>query len=262
MIALLAIYWGYFFFVRNNFLIKRALLGYLGLVIVSTGVFMYKYEVKRLYGFDGLSLVTTVNNYFFVRAYNLLDTTLIDNPDLRKTVHTYIETRENEVDSIWAEIGIFSNLESTAEITTAINQSIMRSPRKSLGAIYHRTGFAAQTAMFRGLMRTGAYNTNCRHVWIDDYMGGFYTIFIPTFNSLNIFLIVYLVFLVWRLYKRRKFDFMSWFLWLYVFSSYAVAILGAMGDWARLTVQILPGILLMTGKVLSNFRCRSMAELR
>ncbi len=259
LIVILAIYWGYILFTRKTIFIKRALAGYFGLAIVSAGVFMYKSEFRRLYGYDSISCVTVVNNYFFARSYELLDTTLIENPDLRKLIRGYIVSNGTETDSMWSEIYGISHCgdSSFIEMHNVINASVLKSPRKSLGGIYHRAGLVAHSSSLRGLMNINAHNKDCRHVWIDDYMGGFYTIFIPTFNLLNYFLIVYFLCMVWLYCSRyRKFDFMNWFLWLFVSVGYIVAVFGAMGDWARLTVQILPGVLLMIGKSLSVFKCR------
>lgn len=246
MILVLAIYWGYFLFCKRKRTFKQAVLGFVGLVIVIVGVLSYKREIKNLYGFDSISVVTIVNNYFFVRVHRVLDTSLIRNPDLKRTVDEYIENHGTDIDSIWQERGILFGLdEKTIEMQYVIDESIKKSPRKSLGGLYNRIGLVARCQMFRGLMDDHIYNPNRRHILVDDYLGGVYTIVLPTFNFLNYFLAAYVVLLLWKWRHSRKPVFMEVFLLLFIVAGYLVPIIGAMSDWARLTVQIFPAILLL-----------------
>lgn len=255
LLMLLPIYWGYFLFSKKQRFLRGAFLGFFGLGIVFALVLLYRDQVKKEYGINSVSAVTIVNNYFFVRQYCLLNTEYMPNEALRKEMDFYIKAHGICIDSMWNECASLICDTNYVSMENTVNSSITKSIPRSVGCMAIRFTEAARIPMWRKF-KVYCSMTRSNYSKFEEYMAAVYNIFVPTFTLLNGFLLVYLVYMVVMYVKYRKFEFLNWFLWLYVVAGYAVAVMGAMNDWARLTVQILPGVLLLFGRFLSLFQLR------
>lgn len=50
---------------------------------------LYRNAIKSRYGYDGITIISYINNYHFVRQHGLMKPELVGNPELRRMLHDF-----------------------------------------------------------------------------------------------------------------------------------------------------------------------------
>jgi len=250
LLPLYFLFWGYICVVKRGVYFRAAVGGFVGLFVVASVVQCYKMEMKREYGYNGLSTVTALNNYFFVRVYDLLQPQYIKNDSLRADVESFVRIKGDDLMVIWNEtrhLGVYG-VDGWVELDSAINISLRNNPRKCLGALLQRVDKAGDDMMFQTGMLNLSSSDNTEP-FFEAVVRGIAKIFVPRLSSVYLFLLLYWIYLCVGWYRTKRFDCVGWFLWGSVVAGHAVALIGAFGDWGRLTVQTVPALLLLIGRL-------------
>lgn len=240
---------------------RQGVVGLVGVALVSAAVVAYSQAIHKRYGYDGITYITCVNNYFFVREFDLLKPELASNDSLRIYMEEYVASSDYSLQEGWDELNrLMKYDEYFVELNHVVTESLFSDPRKLLhGALFRCADAAAYPMVTYNIYNYDWYINSGGRRSI-PCLEELYEVFVPRLSVVYLFLLVFFVALVWKWIKTAKFQALDWFLWGFVVSSHMVAILGAMSEWNRLTVQAFPILLLLIGRAVAVC-CRRMCAV-
>lgn len=220
------------------------LVGLAGVIAVSAAVWEYRSAIKSRYGYDGITIISYINNYHFVRHYGLMKPELVGNPELRRMLHDFNafsdEDRYLPVNHYFNETHALLQIDSCAvEMQHVVNKALVHDPANTGRAL---------TSRLRADVSSNLLTINPDrwiYVALVPYM--------PNMGCVYLFLLICLAGIIVMWIRRRRFPWLVAYLWGMVFTSHIAAMLGAMSDWARLTYGSFPFLLLLFAKALDCF---------
>lgn len=227
---------------------RIALLGCLGVLIVTGCVISYQRAIIKKYGFEGLTSVTYFNNYFFARENDLLIPDYVEDDSLRHQLTQMLQMPAREHWMIWKEISLLEKNDSNfVEMNRVVNSSLLSQPDRCASALLRRSAKVGSFPM-----------VECYELFRINQL---YQVFMPRLSCVYLFMLLVGCVLMWLWIRKSRFAVVSWFLWAFIVSSHIVAIAGAQDEWGRLSQQSLPALLLLVGEVASLFKFSNMRKL-
>lgn len=237
LIPIYAVFWCFLMFRRRC---RAVLMGVTGLVALGgvVGVVSgYEQRIEQEFGYEGITDISYMNNYFFARENNLLLPELAENDSLRSKLKKFAALPPEH---LWNEIVYLERFDHNyREMNRVVTASFKAQPARCVSAFLRRSANV-------GAYRMWDYSFDLRKHQV-------YSVFVPRMSCLYLFLAIYFGFLVWQWKRNCRFPDMSFFLWGFVVCSHLAAIAGAQDEWSRLTFQAFPAVLLLFGKIASLF---------
>ncbi len=245
-------------FWKNKQAGKYSFIAFLGSLLLIIG---YGYLFKYNFGVFGFSSVSAVNQATILQSYGLWDEDLIQTPE-EKALIERLEVYGEEETQPWlrsnecwdrlnaGELNSFhARLDSKDDLipyNSIIQKQIQNNPIGYLKTIYLRT-WDAQT---RPILPLYTQKT-------DYYILAMIT---PSFNLYWILFIGFTIFLVFYYSKIHVIPFFSFILFITVYTGILISLVGANGEWSRLSLPSMPLALIILGMVLNKLKLSSYPE--
>ena len=229
LIPVYIIYWGWMLVKWNKTALKSVTVAGAMLILVMASLAGYKSYIKSHYGFNSLTYVSIVNNYFTAREAMVLLPRYTDNIYFRNHLDSVSKrkpynSRGGIADENWRPDSV--DIPYSA-VEKAVNHAIADHPVEVLKIMPRRALRASRLSY----VYMNPKSTPDKVLQI-MYRFGVYTMMIILIGTLILMLIKPAVPAVWLL-------------WLASASFTASCILGAMGEWDRLTVPVLSAVIIL-----------------
>lgn len=237
LIPIYAVFWCFLMFRRRSRAVLMGVTGLMALGGVVGVVGGYEERIEQEFGYEGITDISYMNNYFFAREYNLLLPELAENDSLRSKLREFAALPPEH---LWHEIVYLERFDHNyREMNRVVTASFKAQPARCVSAFLRRSANV-------GAYRMWDYSFDLRKQQV-------YSVFVPRMSCLYLFIAIYFGFIVWQWKRECRFPDMGFFLWGFVVCSHLAAIAGAQDEWSRLTFQAFPAVLLLFGKIASLF---------
>ena len=220
------------FFYRN--LWKQAICGMIGILLICTTVFSYMKKYESQYGLFSLSDVSVLNQFFMARQYGVLKVGDTDNTRFNQYLKESISKYGEEMDSksmLWAESGYVGHNFDLKELNGIVAQSTQKNKSSWIKGLLRRCYDSAGYTLFKVSIQPVGFIT---------------TMFGLNIGLLNILLVILIIMIV-KAYKRGESPWVSMSLLMLIASNLIVIEVGAQEEWSRLLLPSTPYVLLVVG---------------
>ena len=215
----------------------EALLFLTGVLISCLSLVGYMSAFKKEHGVFAPSSVSIINQYSNARIFGYLNP--VDSPDslLKKDLLAYFESHGNRVDE--ASTASLEAFDLCEEFDLAIIKSTVltgkkNNPVKVVKGLLVRTYTSCMESVFSS--------------WI-PFLRRLSKAFSPPLGLLYLFLFIYIIVFVIRVYQSRTIPLYSTLLLMLGISNIIVSVIGAQSDWGRLIAPSTPIWLLLVGSI-------------
>lgn len=235
-IYLLPIYatWGIFICFKRK-LIRISMI-YIGSTILVGGLLLfYMKAFQQKYEVFAPSCVSTYNQFFIAKQYNLIDPQTISDKGLK----SFILNNETPEDLSKYTSYVLRNY-GIRNMQEVVSSSFFQNPIGHLKYVILRFCRASYT-------QPASYHMSGGSDLISYVIS-------PSLNLFYLLLITYTFILIYWIYRKRVIPYISCLLYMIVCSSLIVSIVGAQGEWGRLNIPVIPVYLLMLGQLCNLIR--------
>lgn len=221
-----------------------------GLLIISgtlascVCICIYMKEFHNEYGLYTTSSSGIINQYYIARQYNILDPSIASDASLKEDINRYFLTNGKFLKDetiIWDEATNIVSKHKFRSIQQCISESFRNQPLLSLTSIRLRLIKAGQAPLFFSA------------IW--DISSVFYIVGC-NLSSLFLFLLLYSVFLISWIIKKKSLPWNTFLCYLLGVSSIIISIIGAQNEWNRLILPSMPIWGIMVAQVCSLLHIR------
>lgn len=253
LLPVMVIYWIVILFVMKRRAVGAALMGFAGVALIVVCLVGYRHAIEKKFGFPGLTAVSYFNNYIGTRQFGLLRAKHVEDPVLRAKVDSLVNERPqtNDVYLLWNEISLLrENDENYVSMNEAVNRAMMDNPAMTAKALCKRVEESASEPILE-------FGTPLQ-------LNRVLLTFTPRFSDVYLFMLLFFpLLLVMRKIRSNAIHGSSGaierkemattagypLVWIYLWGvelcNLAVVLVGAYGEWARLTFGGMPALLLM-----------------
>lgn len=227
---IMLVFWGSIWIIKRKKKKMRetALLGFCATLISLTGMIFYAMAFSKEYHKTGVSSVSTWNNYVTIREAGVIDTQLIESPELKAAVDSILKCNEY---APFIEIQTLQNEFGLGESDRFVNNQIIKHPTGILSFLYH---YRLEMLLNSNCVFTGRYET------LPHSIASITRLF--KISNASVFLIFIIAFciLIYNDIKARKISYFTWLLFSIFFESYLTFFLGAPSEFTRLSAPNYP----------------------
>lgn len=245
LLPVLGCVWLLLWFVKKDRI--TALYGITGLAIAVLSLLSYMKAFEREHGIYACSCVSTTNQLFVARQYEILDPNVISNPELRNYIIKHNINPLTDEKDIWNDVFVIQDNFDLKMLNNAINDSYRNNPIKWIQSFVTRLFKSMDYRIFT--TNSGVYN---------PILG----VIEPSLNLLYLLIIIYTVVLYRYITKQHNLPWMSILLYLLTVCNIIVAIIGAQNDWGRLIRASIPSLLLMVGQICTMFKITPITYIK
>ncbi len=209
-----------------------AAIGLAGCMISIVALAAYSIEIHRLYGFNGPSSVSTINNYHTARGAGALVPAEISDPRLRAAIDSVSALHPvPDVEQMWSEIPAITAVCHTNLLAEQINSSIKAHPVEvAKYIIMKRINMLLESDCVYGGNILPAIRALTKPVS-------------PNTGAAILLLLICASILLRHDRLTRSFSLFPWFLCGLFITAYATVLIGAPGEWPRLLIPNYPVLL-------------------
>lgn len=211
---------------------RIATCGLAGCVISIAALAAYSVEIHRLYGFNGPSSVSAINNYHTARGAGVLIAKEIDDPKLRAAIDSVVAVNPNpDGEAIWGEIPAITAVCSTNRLAEQTTSSIKAHPVEvAKYIIVERLDMLCESDCVYGGNIVPAIRALTKPVS-------------PNTGAAILMLLICASILLRHDRRIQRFSLFPWFLCGLFITAYATVLIGAPGEWPRLLIPNYPVLL-------------------
>ena len=213
-----------------------------GVLLSSLCFILYMNEYKKEYGIFSSSNVSIINQYYIARQNNLIDTTAIRDEGLKADIGQYFLRHGEKVEDlslVWEEAQEIVTRHRLDVIRESLETTARGNLVETARSVKNRFVSSAQKPLwFSPIWR----------ISVCFYTFGFYL------NTLYLFLLLYTLFLLYRIFKNKSLPWDTLLLYMLGVSNIIVAVVGAQDEWGRLIFPSMPIWFLLAGQVCGNFQ--------
>lgn len=227
---------------------KGGIAGIICASIASFAIFGYMREFKREYGLFSFSSVSTINQYYMARQYNVIIPKSIQDPALCHDIDSLYKINGDivyEHKTLWNEANYLASIHPL----NVLNNEIGRMSRINFKATAHGLSKRFAQASKEFLFTT--------FIWdLTKLFGfGFFS------GSLYFFLIVFSSILLTWIIRNKGLPWKTLLILMLGVSNIIVAIVGGQEDWARLTSPSIPIWIILIGQFCELFQRKPFNEV-
>ena len=214
--------------------------GFIVTAAVVGGLMYYCNQMQSKYGINQLTIISSINNFALARQAVGVHPELTDNANL-KEILLKIE-RENE-ENIYIELGNIYYIASIepAAVVQHVDQLLLLSPWKVLKRIFYRLTVDVSSSRIFDITPFSPIS------YIDGFL-------IPNMIVYWVIIAIAITMICKRIRHTSRIPLSSILLLMITLGITIVAIIGAMGEWARLIMPGAPAFLLISGKCFNKIR--------
>lgn len=211
---------------------RIAVLGLAGCAISIVAIAAYSAEMHRLYGFNGPSSVSAINNYFTARGAGVLVSNEINAPELRAAIDSVATLNPDpDIDSMWDEISAVTAVGGINMLAEQVTSSIQAHPVEVAKYIL--------TERFKALCESDCvYGGN-----VLPAIRALTKPVSPNTGTAILMLLIGASILLRHDRRAQRFSLFQWFLCGLFITAYTTVLVGAPGEWPRLLIPNYPVLL-------------------
>ena len=213
---------------------RMATLGFIGICIVGLFEIEYCEKFKERYGIFAPSSVSTINYSWIAFQEGLMDPSFTNDTTYASFIKKY-NGRKIPAQKVVKHFGVIT-------VHNSITASQRSLPIKWISTSFMRFYYASSTWFL------AAYSG----------YGPLTHLFGVSICTLNLFLLIYIILLVWKMKKCHNLYRASLIMWITCVGNLILVVIGAPEEWGRLLIPSLPLTIIMFGQALNyikfNFR--------
>lgn len=232
LIPVLAVYYFSILCVQRRVFKASFMTGMLGLLIVVGCVQAYRSVMYKNFGIQSISIVSSINNYFPVRAAVEPNPELTSNLEMKVYLQG-LKKKEYQHDSIIHEVLDLQLIAGYREFEAYVNKQVSQNKRIVLKKIVGRALHDAR----RSVYFPPYYSENRINQELSWHL--------PSITVYFLFIIMYAIGVLKIWLHNRQIPLPSLFLLMITLGATCASIIGAQGEWARLSLPGFPALLIM-----------------